>query len=80
MTLGPQGLELRQILQRDVEQRFWNNDPPEARQALNRLEAGGYSTERAKEKILSALARAYDESPKAGFNLERFKQLLNALR
>ena len=69
--------ELKQLIQEEVDQRIWDNDPPEIKPTLERLETAGYSRPKTVERIERVLARTYLE--RDGFDQERFVKLLKEL-
>ena len=78
--MSPRALESIQAASELLEQRFWDNDPPEIGKAVQRLETNGYSKERTKEKVRNAFLRTLiEDNNKKGLDLERFKMLLNEL-
>lgn len=81
MKRSPRGLEAIQALSEEFDPYYWNNDPPEIGKAVQRLESGGHSPAKAKEKTLGAYIQTHLEClNQKGFDLERFKALLNELQ
>ena len=79
--LSPRALEAKRAASEEFELRLWNNDPPEIGKAVRRLEASGYSSEKAQEKALGAFLRTIIEGTNdKGLDLERFKALLTDLK
>ena len=80
MKLSPRGLEAIQALSEEFDTYFWNNDPPELERAVQRLKSIVHSNAKAKEKVFGAYIQTRLEGLKQkGFDLERFKTLLNEL-
>ena len=73
---------LKALLMEVVNNQIKNNDPPEARETLNRLIAAGYSREKAKERIASVvITHIYDiMHDSKQFDAEKYKRDLLELK
>ena len=69
--------EIKRLAEEEIGTLLWNGDPPELTQTLARLEASGYSKERAMELIERAWLKTCLERDR--FDRERFVALLNEL-